>query len=145
MSAAPSGAALFVTCLVDQLFPQVGEAAVAVLRRAGVEVGFPRGQTCCGQVAFNDGFWPQARTMALRFLEAFEPWAAIVAPSASYHWHLEVMPALTQVAGFEWGSGFYINPVVPEEAARYLREVQTDAEAIFPLADGVRIHGEVGD
>jgi len=38
VSAAPSGAALFVTCLVDQLFPQVGEAAVAVLRRAGVEV-----------------------------------------------------------------------------------------------------------
>ena len=63
----------------------------------------------------------------------------------SYHWHIEIFPRLTQVAGFEWGSGFYINPVVPEEAARYLREVQTDAEAIFPLADGVRIHGEVGD
>ncbi len=45
------------------------------------------------------------------------------APSASYHWHLEVMPALTQVAGFEWGSGFYINPVPPEEAAEFLRKV----------------------
>ena len=43
--------------------------------------------------------------------------------SASYHWHLEVMPALTQVAGFEWGSGFYINPVPPEEAAEFLRKV----------------------
>jgi len=44
-------------------------------------------------------------------------------PSASYHWHVEVMPALTQVAGFEWGSGFHINPVPPEEAAEFLRKV----------------------
>ncbi len=43
--------------------------------------------------------------------------------SASYHWHLEVMPALTQVAGFEWGSGFHINPVPPEEAAEFLRKL----------------------
>jgi UDPglucose--hexose-1-phosphate uridylyltransferase len=40
-----------------------------------------------------------------------------------YHWHLEIMPKLTKVAGFEWGSGFYINPTAPEEAARYLREI----------------------
>jgi UDPglucose--hexose-1-phosphate uridylyltransferase len=40
-----------------------------------------------------------------------------------YHWHIEIMPKLTKVAGFEWGSGFYINPTPPEEAARYLREV----------------------
>ena len=38
-----------------------------------------------------------------------------------YHWHIEVMPKLTKVAGFEWGSGFYINPTPPEDAARYLR------------------------
>jgi UDPglucose--hexose-1-phosphate uridylyltransferase len=44
-------------------------------------------------------------------------------PSPSYHWHLEIMPALTQVAGFEWGSGFHINPVPPEEAAEFLRKV----------------------
>ena len=42
---------------------------------------------------------------------------------AYYHWHVEIMPTLTKVAGFEWGSGFYINPTPPEEAARYLREV----------------------
>jgi len=45
------------------------------------------------------------------------------APSQSYHWHIEVMPALTHVAGFEWGSGFHINPVPPEEAAEFLRKV----------------------
>jgi UDPglucose--hexose-1-phosphate uridylyltransferase len=45
------------------------------------------------------------------------------AASPSYHWHIEVMPALTHVAGFEWGSGFHINPVPPEEAAEFLRRV----------------------
>ncbi len=41
-----------------------------------------------------------------------------------YHWHIEVIPRLTKVAGFEWGSGFYINPVPPENAAGFLREVE---------------------
>jgi UDPglucose--hexose-1-phosphate uridylyltransferase len=40
-----------------------------------------------------------------------------------YHWHIEIIPRLTKVAGFEWGSGFYINPVPPESAAGFLREV----------------------
>ena len=40
-----------------------------------------------------------------------------------YHWHIEVMPKLTRVAGFEWGTGFYINPTGPEEAADVLRRV----------------------
>ncbi len=42
----------------------------------------------------------------------------------SYHWHIEIIPKLTKVAGFEWGTGFYINPTPPEEAAKYLREVE---------------------
>jgi len=46
-----------------------------------------------------------------------------------YHWHTEIMPKLTKVAGFEWGSGFYINPTPPEEAARYLREVEVEEVA----------------
>jgi UDPglucose--hexose-1-phosphate uridylyltransferase len=41
-----------------------------------------------------------------------------------YHWHVEIMPKLTKVAGFEWGTGFYINPTPPEEAAEYMREVK---------------------
>ena len=45
-----------------------------------------------------------------------------VADSESYHWHIEIIPRLTKVAGFEWGSGFYINPVAPEQAAEFLRE-----------------------
>jgi len=43
---------------------------------------------------------------------------------AHYHWHIEIIPKLTKVAGFEWGTGFYINPVAPEEAAKYLREAE---------------------
>ena len=43
----------------------------------------------------------------------------------AYHWHVEIIPSLSRVAGFEWGSGFYINPIVPEEGARFLRETQT--------------------
>jgi UDPglucose--hexose-1-phosphate uridylyltransferase len=45
-----------------------------------------------------------------------------------YHWHIELIPRLTRVAGFEWGSGFYINPTPPEEAARFLRETVLEPE-----------------
>jgi UDPglucose--hexose-1-phosphate uridylyltransferase len=44
--------------------------------------------------------------------------------SEYYHWHIEIMPKLTKIAGFEWGSGFYINPTPPEEAAEFLREAK---------------------
>jgi UDPglucose--hexose-1-phosphate uridylyltransferase len=43
-------------------------------------------------------------------------------PLAHYHWHIEIIPRLTRVAGFEWGTGFYVNPTPPEEAAKFLRE-----------------------
>lgn len=48
------------------------------------------------------------------------------AAAAHYHWHLEIVPRLTRVAGFEWGSGFYINPMPPEHAAMYLREAKLE-------------------
>lgn len=51
-----------------------------------------------------------------------------------YHWHLEFMPKLTKTAGFEWGTGFYINPTPPEEAARFLREVSLEAAAPATVA-----------
>ncbi|MBC8414023.1 MAG: galactose-1-phosphate uridylyltransferase [Nitrospira sp.] len=44
--------------------------------------------------------------------------------NAYYHWHIEIIPKLTKIAGFEWGSGFYVNPVPPEESARFMREVE---------------------
>ena len=47
-----------------------------------------------------------------------------------YHWHLEIMPKLTNLAGFEWGTGFYINPTPPEEAAKFLREAAPPTRAM---------------
>lgn len=77
-------ASLFITCLVDLFFPEVGEATVRVLRDQGVEVSFPRGQTCCGQPAFNSGYWDEARAAARHFLDVFEDSDGyIVTPSGS--------------------------------------------------------------
>jgi L-lactate dehydrogenase complex protein LldE len=75
--------ALFVTCLADTLFPDVGRATVAVLERLGHEVAFPEGQTCCGQAHINTGYRRQAVKLVRHHVETFEPYDAIVAPSGS--------------------------------------------------------------
>ena len=77
--------ALFVTCLVDQLCPNVGMATVEVLERAGCSVTFDERQTCCGQPAFNTGYRKEAREFAKRFIEIFDTTDAdaIVIPSGS--------------------------------------------------------------
>jgi L-lactate dehydrogenase complex protein LldE len=74
---------LFITCLVDQFFPEVGMSMVRVLRRLGAQVDFPSEQTCCGQPAFNGGFKTEARDLAKRFIGIFEDREYIVAPSGS--------------------------------------------------------------
>jgi L-lactate dehydrogenase complex protein LldE len=75
---------LFVTCLVDLLYPEVGERTVALLERLGCTVEFPAGQTCCGQPAFNSGHPEAARRVADRFLETFSATEGpIVAPFGS--------------------------------------------------------------
>lgn len=79
----PARVCLFVTCLVDQLFPQVGLAMADVLERLGYKVEFPEAQTCCGQPAFNSGYWEEARQVARHFLEVFEGAEYVVAPSGS--------------------------------------------------------------
>lgn len=77
--------ALFVTCLVDQLRPEVGEATVEVLRRAGCEVTFDARQTCCGQPAWNTGYRDEARRVGARLVELYDadPADALVLPSGS--------------------------------------------------------------
>ncbi len=85
----PKRVALFVTCMVDMLYPEVGMATVELLERQGVEVIFPPDQTCCGQPAFNAGYRDEARILARRFVDVFEPLVrsgqvdALVAPSGS--------------------------------------------------------------
>ncbi len=75
---------LFVTCLVDQLFPQVGLGAVKVLRRCGVEVEFNSRQTCCGQPAFNTGYVDEATHVARHYLDVYRDTTdPIVIPSGS--------------------------------------------------------------
>ncbi len=74
---------LFVTCIIDQLFPDVGVSVVRVLRRLGVAVGFPEGQTCCGQAVYNSGYTRQAREMAVRTLDEFQNSDYVVVPSGS--------------------------------------------------------------
>jgi len=74
---------LFVTCMVDQLFPNVGMAMVKVIERLGYQVDFPENQTCCGQPAFNSGYRSEARMVARHFLNTFESSEAIVVPSGS--------------------------------------------------------------
>ncbi len=74
---------LFVTCIVDQLFPQVGIAMTQLLERLGYVVDFPQAQTCCGQPAFNSGYPEEARKVALHFFEVFADSEYIIVPSGS--------------------------------------------------------------
>jgi L-lactate dehydrogenase complex protein LldE len=75
--------ALFVTCLVDTLQPSVGRATVEVLERLGVDVAFPREQTCCGQLHLNAGYPDVADALGQRFAETFAGYEAVVSPSGS--------------------------------------------------------------
>ncbi|MDQ3377848.1 MAG: (Fe-S)-binding protein, partial [Actinomycetota bacterium] len=75
--------ALFITCFNDTLFPETGRATVEVLERLGHEVAFPEAQTCCGQMHFNTGYQREAIPLVRRFVEIFEPYDAVVAPSGS--------------------------------------------------------------
>lgn len=75
--------ALFVTCLIDTLHPEVGVATVRLLRRLGCEVTFPREQTCCGQPAHNCGYATEARAVAEHWLSTFRDCEAVVCPSGS--------------------------------------------------------------
>ena len=79
----PHRVALFITCLGDLFYPQVGEATVRLLRRAGLTVGFPRRQTCCGQPAYNSGFHHVTRQLAEHFVNVFDNAEYIVTPFGS--------------------------------------------------------------
>lgn len=74
---------LFVTCIVDMIYPQTGLSVVDILEHVGVEVDFPPDQTCCAQPAFNSGYRDEARTVAKHFFKAFKDADVIVTPSGS--------------------------------------------------------------
>jgi len=74
---------LFIQCLVDGVYPEVGEAMVRIFRNLGLALDCPTQQTCCGQPAFNSGYRRQARAAARRFIEIFETAESVVCPSGS--------------------------------------------------------------
>ena len=78
-----STVSLFIPCLVDQIYPEIGMAMAIVLRRLGVKIKYDEAQTCCGQPAFNSGYRDEALSVAAHFLEVFREAEVIVAPSGS--------------------------------------------------------------
>jgi L-lactate dehydrogenase complex protein LldE len=74
---------LFVPCFIDQLYPTVAFNMIKVLEKVGCTVTYNQNQTCCGQPAFNAGFWGEAREVCTKFINDFEGTDYIVAPSAS--------------------------------------------------------------
>lgn len=88
---------LFITCLADALFPDAGRATVEVLERQGVEVAFDPGQTCCGQMHMNTGYFPEAKQLVDDFAARYAGAEAVVLPSGSCaamlrHHHSTVSP-----------------------------------------------------
>ncbi|MGI4727016.1 MAG: (Fe-S)-binding protein [Janthinobacterium lividum] len=74
---------LFVPCFIDQLFPDTAFSTIKLLEKVGCEVIYNPNQTCCGQPAFNAGFWDDAKAVGSKFLEDFTDQHFIVSPSAS--------------------------------------------------------------
>jgi L-lactate dehydrogenase complex protein LldE len=74
---------LFIPCFVDQLYPDTAFNMIKVLEKAGCSVTYNTGQTCCGQPAFNAGFWDEAKSVCNKFIKDFSGAEYIVAPSAS--------------------------------------------------------------
>lgn len=75
--------ALFIPCYIDQFYPQVGIATLRVLRKLGVDLEFPKEQTCCGQPMANSGCADEARPLAEKFLRVFAGYDAVICPSGS--------------------------------------------------------------
>ncbi|OQX81710.1 MAG: Fe-S oxidoreductase [Bacteroidetes bacterium 4484_249] len=74
---------IFIPCFIDQIFPQTGMNMVKILKKLDVEVHYNENQTCCGQMAFNSGFWDEAKDLGQKFIKDFPNKRPVVAPSAS--------------------------------------------------------------
>lgn len=136
----PSRVALFVTCMVDMLSPATGLAVVDVLNHLDIAVDFPRGQTCCGQPAYNAGYRRDARRVARHFLDVFHDADVIVTPSGScaamvrheYPRLFASEPALLaeaeRLAGITWEfSEFLVNGLGVTDLGACLPQPQTAA------------------
>jgi len=139
---------LFVTCIVDQLFPKVGMAMAEVLERAGYEIDFPEDQTCCGQPAFNTGYRGEARQVARHFLKVFRDSEYVVVPSGSctsmiahhfadlFHKEPEALKAAEALAPRVWEfSKFLLEVAGVEDVGARLEDVVTYHDSCHALRD----------
>jgi L-lactate dehydrogenase complex protein LldE len=139
---------LFVTCIVDQLFPKVGMAMAEVLERVGYDVDFPEAQTCCGQPAFNSGFRREARDVARHFLSVFAGADYIVVPSGScasmisHHFEEifekepETLAAVHAIAPKVWEfSSFLLDVAGIDDVGAELHEVVTYHDSCHALRE----------
>ena len=74
---------LFIPCYIDQLYPQTGQNTLEILEKVGCEVIYNPNQTCCGQPAFNSGYWAESKALAEKFFNDYNPNIPIVSPSGS--------------------------------------------------------------
>lgn len=74
---------IFIPCFIDQIYPQTGMNMVKILEKLGVDVHYNGNQTCCGQMAFNTGFWDEAKEMGAKFIRDFPNDRPVISPSAS--------------------------------------------------------------
>ncbi|MGP4001010.1 (Fe-S)-binding protein [Streptomyces sp. 8N706] len=131
--------ALFVTCVNDTLYPSTGQATVALLERLGVDVDFPAGQTCCGQMHYNTGYRHQAEPLVRRFAETFRSYDAVVVPSGSCAAMVrDVHPRIAERAASEGRTDLAgpVAEIVPRvyELSEFLLDVleAEDVGAYFP-------------
>ena len=96
--------ALFIPCYIDQFYPKIGEATAELLNWLQIPVAYPEGQTCCGQPAFNSGYWEESRKVIHQFCDAFRDYKWIVSPSGSctamcrvFFGHVDPDPAVVEV------------------------------------------------
>ncbi|HEX5985712.1 MAG TPA: (Fe-S)-binding protein [Nocardioides sp.] len=128
--------ALMVTCLNDALFPDVGKATVRLLRRLGVDVAFPDGQTCCGQPMVNTGYVDEAVPAVRAFVDAFHGFDHVVTPSGSCAGSARHQHALVARRTGDAGLATAVAEVSPRvlELSEFLVDVLgvTDVGASFP-------------
>ncbi len=74
---------VFIPCFIDQVYPQVGMNMIKILQKLDVTVHYNPNQTCCGQMAFNSGYWDEARSLGEKFMKDFSSGRIVVGPSAS--------------------------------------------------------------
>ena len=138
---------LFIPCYVDQFYPRVGMATVAILEHFGVHYEFPQAQTCCGQPMANSGCMPEAKPLAEKFIQVFAEYDYVVAPSGScvsmvrnhyeeYFDHgntqaqrvrehtLELSEFLTSVLGIKSTAGSFPHQVGIHQSCHGLRELR---------------------